>query len=168
VSSPNLEITRVGPESESILLNLLEYYLHDMAEWFNFEIGDDGRYGYDMSRHWQEDDGVYLAKVDGEPAGFALLSTAGEWLQQPNAFDVEEFFVVRKFRRLGVGQKFISTLWDQQAGTWLTRVLQANLPAVPFWRHTIATYSDDDYREDLRTINDQAWLFFWFDNGIAS
>ncbi len=159
-----LEIERVGPESEPILANLLEYYIHDMAPWFGIDIGDDGRYGYDMSRHWQADDGVYLARVDGEPAGFALLSTAGEWLQEPNAFDVEEFFVVRKFRRRGVGKEFISTLWEQQTGIWLIRVLQANLPAVPFWRHAIGAYTAGDYREDQRTVDGQSWYFFWFDN----
>ncbi len=163
MSSPHLDITQVGPESESILLNLLEYYLHDMAEWFTLDIGDDGHYSYDLSRHWKQDDAVYLARVDGEPAGFAMLSRAGRWLEQAN-IDVEEFFVVRKFRRLGVGTKFISTLWDQQSGIWLIRVLQANLAAVPFWRNTISTYTGNDYREDPCMVGDQPWYFFSFDN----
>jgi predicted acetyltransferase len=163
MSSSSFEITRVGPESEPILLNLLEYYLHDMAEWFQFDIGDDGRYGYDMSRHWEKDDAVYLARVDGKPAAFAFLSTAGKWLEDAH-IDVEEFFVVRRFRRTGIGKRFISTLWDQQTGIWLIRVLEANAPAVPFWRNSVSSYTGDDYREDQRMVDGQNWSFFSFDN----
>lgn len=163
MSSRGFEIKQVRSESEAVLLNLFEYYLHDMAQWFRFDIGDDGRYGYDMSRHWEQDDAVYLAQLDGKPAGFAILSTAGKWLEEPN-IDVEEFFVVRKFRRSGVGKEFITTLWDQQSGTWLIRVLEANLPAVPFWRNTISSYTSNDYREDRRMVEEEAWCFFSFDN----
>lgn len=28
----------------------------------------------------------------------------------------------------------------------------------------IATFTDDDYRQDRRTIDDHPWCFFWFDN----
>jgi len=163
MSSPHLDIRQVGPESEPILLNLFEYYLHDMAEWFKFDIGNDGRYGYDLSRHWEQKDPVYLAYMDDKPVGFALLSTAGKWLEEPN-IDVEEFFIVRKVRRSGVGKQFISTLWERQTGTWLIRVLEANLPAVPFWRNTISDYTNDDYREDRRIVDDEPWCFFSFDN----
>ncbi len=38
----NLSISRIGPESQQVLGNLFEHYLHDMAEWFLFDTKADG------------------------------------------------------------------------------------------------------------------------------
>ncbi|HVM95830.1 MAG TPA: GNAT family N-acetyltransferase, partial [Candidatus Acidoferrales bacterium] len=109
---PSLTIDRVGREANDILVNLFEHYLHDMAEWFHFDVGSDGRYAYDMSPHWQNNDPVYLARVHGALAGFALISSAKQWTNDPVSLDVREFFVIRRHRRSGVGQALIRKIWN--------------------------------------------------------
>lgn len=39
-----LTLERIGREADRVLRNLFEHFLHDMAEWLRFEIGDDGCY----------------------------------------------------------------------------------------------------------------------------
>jgi predicted acetyltransferase len=154
-----ITITRVGPEANTIVTNLFEHYLHDMAEWFLFDTDADGRYHYDMARHWARGDRVYLARVDG-----ALVGPAPDWLEDPTARDVEEFFVVRRHRHAGVADLLARTIWDAERGRWRVRVFEGNVPAVPFWRRIVGAYSERSHTEERRFNNDRHWVVFGFSN----
>ena len=145
-----------------MLRNLLQYYLHDMAEWFEVDTQADGRYSYDTSSIWTNGHDAYLAKVGDSPAGFALVGSAKEWLGDTGAHDMHEFFVIRRFRRNGFGQTMATLVWNERPGKWLVRVLEANATAVLFWRTAIASHSDGSYEEEGRTINGRSWRFFRF------
>ena len=160
--SNGLVVSKVGPESAVVLRNLFEHYLHDMAEWFQFDTDADGSYSYDTSEVWQQGYEVYLASVDGAHAGFALIGSAAEWLGDIGAHDVHEFFVIRRYRRNAVGQRMAVQLWDERPGEWLVRVYEANVPAVPFWRSIIANYAGGTYQEERRIVNEKPWRFFRF------
>jgi predicted acetyltransferase len=162
MSPPDLVISKIGPESEVVLRNLFEHYLHDMAEWFEFDTRPDGSYSYDTSSIWENGYDAYLAKVGDSIAGFALVGSADEWLGDIGAHDIHEFFVLRRFRRNGFGQRVATALWKERPGEWLVRVLEANAPAVLFWRTAISNHSHGSYREDERTIKGRPWRFFRF------
>jgi predicted acetyltransferase len=157
----NLSISKIGTESEAVLRNLFQHYLPEMAEWFDVEAEPDGSYAYDFSSIWKNY-GVYVAKIDNAHAGFALVGSAAEWLEDSCAHDVHEFFVVREFRRGHVGQRMAEFLWDQYPGEWLVRVLEANTPAMLFWRKTIASYARAIFTEEARIANGRPWRFFRF------
>jgi len=162
--APRVTITRVGEDASSILTNLFEHYLHDMAEWFGVETKDDGRYGYDPSLHWNRGDRVFLARVGGSLAGFAIVSTATKWLQAPDQYDMAEFFVIRRHRHSGVAETMATTVWNEFRGRWLVRVFERNAPAVPFWRRIVSTYTGGSYVEENPTIDGKKWVFLRFDN----
>ena len=138
MSPSNLSISKIGPESDAVLRNLFEHYLHDMAEWFEIDTQAGGSYSYDTSSVWDNGYDAYLAKVGDSIAGFALVGSAVEWLGDIGAHDVHEFFVIRGFRRNGVGQGMATALWNERSGEWLVRVLELNAPAVLFWRTAIS------------------------------
>jgi predicted acetyltransferase len=167
VSAPRVTIARVGREADTILANLFDHYLHDMAEWFLFDADVDGRYRYDLERHWARGDRVYLARVDGRLAGFALVGPTQPFIDDPNAHDVCEFFVVRRYRRAHVGEALARFIWDAEPGRWLVRVFEGNKPAIPFWRDVVARYTDRHYVEERRFHNNKWWAFFTFANGGA-
>ena len=75
----NVEIQPLQAAEEAVLGNLFELYLHDMAEWFGFDLGADGRYGYKLT----SSKAAYLIRVDGALAGFALTHSAAPWLTSP-------------------------------------------------------------------------------------
>ena len=158
----NLSISKIGPESEIVLRNLLGHYLHDMSEWFEVDTQPDGSYSYDTSLVWAQGYEVYLAKVGDSIAGVALMGSAAEWLGDIGAHDVHEFFVLRRFRRTGVGQRMATLLWKEHPGEWLVRVLEANAPAVAFWRGAISRYSRGSYQEEASMVAGRPWRFFKF------
>ena len=128
---PDLSISKIGPEFDVALRDLFQHYMRDMSEWFEANACDASAIlekGYD----------AYLAKVGDSPAGFALVGSAGEWAGGMSAYDVHEFFVLREFRRRGVGHSMAALIWDERPGPWLVRVLEANGPAVLFWRNAIS------------------------------
>ena len=161
-----IAITRVGPESSTILTNLFEFYLHDMAEWFRFDTGADGSFTYDMARHWERGDRAYLARVDDALAGFALVGPAPEWLEDPTAHDVDVFFVIRRHRHSGVADQLARMIWDAEPGRWRVRVFEGNVPAVPFWRRIVGTYTHNTYTEERLFNNGRNWAVFAFSNTI--
>jgi len=162
MSSTSLFLSKIGPESDVLLRNLFEHYGHDMAEWFEIDTKADGSYSYDTSLVWNNGYNVYLAKVDDSIAGFAIVGSAVEWLNNTDVLDVHEFFVIRRFRRRGFGQRMATLLWNEHPGEWLVRVLESNAPAVLFWRTVIESHSHRSYVEEVRVVNGRRWVFFRF------
>jgi predicted acetyltransferase len=116
-----------------------------MAEWFEIDTNSDGSCSYDTSLVWEKGYDAYLAKVGDSIAGFALVGPAAEWLGESGAYDVHEFFVIRRYRRRGFGQTIATLLWDERPGEWLVRVPEANAPAAAFWRTAISSCSRRSY-----------------------
>lgn len=156
-------IAEVDDSADAVLRNLLEHYSHDMAEWFHFESHEDGAYHFQTEKVWQDGFRVHLLYSRKIPVGFAIVGSADAYLGRPGARDVDEFFVVRRHRRRGLGQAFATHVWDTYAGQWLVRVLQANLPASPFWRGAISTYTGGQFDEGVRTVGGRPWSWFTFE-----
>lgn len=158
----NLVISKIGPQLDAALRNVAEHYCNEMSAWFDLARGADGRYSYDTASVWAKGYDAYLVKVDDSIAGFALIGSANEWLAAVGAHDVREFFVMPEFRRQGIGRSIARFLWGEYSGEWLVRALEANAPAVTFWRAEISSYSVGSYREAEHTVNGHRWKFFRF------
>src|SRR5215510_9920030 len=115
-----------SPSDAVLFSNLLELYVHDMSEIFpNVEIGADGRFGYGkLPLYWSEPDRrfPFLLRCDGRIAGFALATRGSPATDDPDVFDVAEFFVARGYRRFGVGRRAARLLWNRFPGKWIVRV----------------------------------------------
>jgi len=166
---PSLSFLKIGAESEDVLRSLFQHYLREMAEWFDVESNPDGSYAYDIAAIWEKGYQAYLAKVGDSVAGFALVGSADEWLGESSipreAHDVHEFFILREFRRSGIGQHLATHIWNEYRGEWLVRVLEANEPASAFWRTAIAGYARGSQREEARLAKGRPWVFFRFTSG---
>jgi predicted acetyltransferase len=163
----SFSISQIGPESEVVLRNLFEHYIHDMAEWFEIDTKADGSYSYDTSTLWRNGCRAYLAKAGDSMAGFAVVGSALEWSGEAGAHDMREFFVIRRFRRNGCGSRMATLLWNEHPGPWLVRVLESNAPAVLFWRTTISGYAHSTYTEESRTVGGRPWQFFRFVSTVS-
>jgi predicted acetyltransferase len=157
------DIRRVDHSHEVVMRNLLELYCHDMAEWFLFDANEVGLYSYASEKVWANDIDVFLAYAGAVPVGFALVASAAAFVRDPDAKDMEEFFVVRRHRRSGLGQALATHVWDLYPGRWLIRVYQGNLPAVPFWRGIITRYTHGNFTEEVRRVSDRPWSYFSFE-----
>jgi predicted acetyltransferase len=139
----NLEIIPAARGQMPILANLFELYAHDFSEFLDLDLGPDGRFGYqglplywtDPARH------ALLARVDGKLAGFALVKHGSEVSGDQSVWDMVEFFVVRRYRRLGIGTEVAHQVWRMFPGRWEVRVMEANRAALPFWERAIAAFT---------------------------
>jgi predicted acetyltransferase len=80
----------------------------------------------------------FLVHVDAILAGFALIKRIAT---DPETFDMGEFFILRRFRRRGVGRQVACDLFNRHPGRWEVREMPSNTPAQEFWRRTIAAYT---------------------------
>jgi predicted acetyltransferase len=87
----------------------------------------------------------------GEIAGFALVTRGSPATFDPTDLDLAEFFVLRGYRRSGVGRRAAGRLWDAVRGNWVVRVSDANGAGLHFWRDVVREYAGDHYVETLRS-----------------
>ncbi|MEP7012320.1 MAG: GNAT family N-acetyltransferase [Acidobacteriota bacterium] len=151
---------------ETTLSNLLELYAHDLSDTFGLELGAEGRYGYEkLPLYWSEPDRrfPYFIHLGTQLAGFALVTKGSPGLDDPQVFDMAEFFVVRRHRRSGVGRQAAFLLWDRLPGRWFVRVAEGNRHGQSFWESVIREYTGGEFTETVRPGSSQAWRVFSFD-----
>ncbi len=158
----NFRVERANRSSDRILGNLMEHYMHDMAEWFEFDSLEDGSYSYSTQQFWDEGFDVFLAYADLIPIGFAIVGSAQQWIGDQTARDLVEFFVIRRYRRKGVGLVLAEHVWGLYPVKWVVRVFQHNLPALPFWRVAVSGYTSGAYDEDIHQVEGHPWSYFTF------
>jgi predicted acetyltransferase len=145
----NVTVESASADEAPIIANLMELYLHDFAELGGPSIGPDGRYGYPyLEEYWREFGRLpFLIRVDGELAGFALVTERR--LLEPDApgHELTEFFVLRGWRRQGVGRAAAVQLFMRLPGHWAVGELVRNVAAIAFWRRVIGDLTGGRYRE---------------------
>jgi predicted acetyltransferase len=155
------------PSDAPLLANLLELYIHDLSETFLLETGADGRFGYDrLPLYWTEPGArfPFLIRRGARIVGFALVARGSPASEDADDLDVQEFIVLRRYRRLGVGRCAAHLLWDRLPGRWIVRVSQGNQGALRFWPPIIAEYTGGARTEYTRPGNPHAWTVFAFDS----
>lgn len=157
----NITITEIAYEDKKILWNLLQLYKHDFSEYHKNEIGSDGEYSYKyFERYWTEDSRhPYLIYVDGNIAGFVLINL--------NHFDgskavhyIPEFFILRKYRRLGIGSYAATYMLDLYKGNWEVSQDTRNKDSLDFWDKVIGKYTKENYTIVMRPENNKRILIF--------
>jgi predicted acetyltransferase len=140
--SADIQLVPAAPEQEPIMANLLELYAHDFSEFQHLELAADGRFGYKhLPLYWSDPDRhAFLVKVNGRLAGLVLVKRGSEVSEGALVWDVGEFFVVRGYRRQGVGTKVAHEVWRRFPGPWKVRVMQSNHEALKFWQRAITTF----------------------------
>jgi len=152
-----IDIVQATRDDEPVLAALAELYQYDFTEFTGEDVGADGRFGSDwLTRYWTEPGRyAFIARADGKLAGFALVRRGSELGVTPLPWDMVEFFVMRKYRRHGIGRVMATTMFDRFRGPWQVREMANNLPAHAFWRRTIGDYMQGKYEE--RTYDEEAW-----------
>lgn len=166
MTNPDEVVLDVAMSSDAgLLANLLELYVHDLSEVFPIELKADGRFGYDkLPLYWSEPERrfPFLIKYGARIAGFVLVTRGSPASDDPEVFDIAEFFVLRRYRRSGVGRRAAFLVWDRLPGRWTVRVSEGNIGALPFWEGVIAEYTKGVATEFERPGSPNAWRVFAF------
>ncbi|MDN3449427.1 GNAT family N-acetyltransferase [Planococcus sp. APC 3906] len=145
-----LEILQPTVDQKYILRNLMELYQYDFSEFENEDVNEDGVYGYrHLNNYWTTPGHFpFLIKVDGNLAGFALVrEIASSDTHSSSYFKICEFFIMKKYRKEGIGKKSAFYLFDFFPGAWEVAEIETNLPAQRFWRKVISEYTDNNFLE---------------------
>ena len=159
-----IELAKASRKDTPVLRRLYELYCHDFSEFTHSDVGDNGLYTDDLflTGYWREPGwSAFLVTADSRLAGFAwVLKTtiftpgsaecdqlAQAGLLQGEHILMEEFFILRKYRRQGLGLRVAQQLFDRFPGVWEVSEMIENTPAQAFWRKVIARYTAGRYIE---------------------
>jgi predicted acetyltransferase len=132
------------------IFRMLELYQHDLSDIWDQELDAHGEYGYALDRYWHNADcHPFAALANGCYVGFALVDGAvkvgdsGHWMDQ--------FFVLKKHRRSGVGRAVARRVFAELPGKWEVGQMANNLPAQAFWRRVVDECANGAFTEHTLT-----------------
>ncbi len=154
-------MTSLDPASDAerpVLENLFQLYAYDWSELASLDVGRDGRFAAPMlDAYWREGDHhPFLIRVDGRLAGFVLVAARSRLTGAAGVFDMAEFFVMRRYRRQGVGFAAASAAFERFPGRWEIRQRDENAAATAFWGRVVARYTGGKFQQ-LR-CDDATWV----------
>jgi predicted acetyltransferase len=144
-----VEARPAAQHESTVVRNLLQLYLDEFSPVDGREIEPDGTYGYPyLDLYWLEPGRYpFLLWADGRLAGFALIVDRSLIEPSESGFDMAEFFVLRRWRRRGVGEVAARLLFDRFRGDWWIVHHALNAPAQLFWRSVVQRYAGDSFVE---------------------
>lgn len=146
-----VKIVKASIDQKIILRHLLELYRYDSSEFDKEDVNNHGIYGYKyLDNYWTETDErfAFLVKVNENYAGFALvrkINKNGEFTEF--YYSMAEFFVMKKYRKNGIGRRVAFQIFDLLSGEWVVGQVEENIPAQKFWRKIVTEYTNDSYKE---------------------
>lgn len=135
------------------IYRMLDLYQHDLSDIWDQDLDAHGEYGYLLDEYFEQPESrACVITVEGRYAGFALvvprpvLPGAQHWLEQ--------YFIVKKYRRRGIGKNAAMALFDALPGQWQVGQMPRNHAGQAFWREVIRSYTRGNYTESTVTTDD--------------
>ncbi|MGF9698496.1 GNAT family N-acetyltransferase [Paenibacillus sp. MABNR03] len=155
----NYELIQASKAYKEVIKNLMQFYIYDFSEFVQCDVEDDGLFGaypY-LDDYWNEVDHrfPYVIKQDDKYIGFVLVRSIES--EERNYFSIAEFFIMKKYRKAGIGKAVAKQIFDTHKGHWEVYQLESNEPAQQFWNKVIHDYTQGNFTdrvEDGRRIQD--------------
>jgi predicted acetyltransferase len=151
---PDLDVRPARAADRLPLYRMLELYQHDLSDLWDQDLDVHGEYGYELDRYFGDPRcQAFVFVVGGRFAGFALVDdsvrlTGGErWMEQ--------FCVLKKYRRQGIGQRAARTVFEQLPGRWQVGQMAGNATALAFWRRVIGDVTNGAFTDAC--FDDERW-----------
>ena len=124
----SIELKILGENEKHILKNLWSLYVHDLSEYREtLNVLEDGTYPFpDFDLYFKEDYmHPILIKVDGKIGGFVLLTEPP--YSKVYDYGIQEFFILKKYRKKGVGTQVINKIFKTYKGNYRYLILEKNI-----------------------------------------
>jgi predicted acetyltransferase len=159
-----VELREPSRADRTLVRRMMELYQYDFSEFEDSDLDEHGLFGYgDLDYfYFEPSHKAFIISVDEKLAGFVLVDN--EVCVEDNERSITEFFVMRKYRKQGVGKQVAFEVFNQLPAKWEVRVIQANIPAQGFWRRVIAAYTKGTFQETVLDNDDWTGPVFSFDN----
>ncbi|MDO9629272.1 MAG: GNAT family N-acetyltransferase [Acholeplasmataceae bacterium] len=143
----NISLKIVKEEEKEILKNLLEKYQYEFSKYTKLDVNFLGLYGYPyLDYYWTEKNRwAYFIIVDEKLAGFVMVIDLPEVNDRSTDFQMAEFFVLHKYRRMNIGKKAVFEVFSKHQGKWQLKVHPENKTSISFWTNVIEEYTKKNY-----------------------
>ncbi|MEV2909830.1 GNAT family N-acetyltransferase [Paenibacillus larvae] len=161
INGNKIEIIQAGSSDKSVIRNLMQLYQYESTDYSGDDPDQHGYFDYPYLDHYWTEEGQMeerrlplLLKVNGNLAGFILINNHTVYLEQgEDTYTIAEFFVLKKWRKQGIGREAACQLFRRFKGTWEIREEGDNNPAHTFWRKVIHGFTQGNYKE----VNSPGW-----------
>lgn len=161
VREVDVTLVEAPPAARPLLERLLQLYAYDFSELMPLDVDELGNFegGTALAKCWKEPwRHAYIirtAPAGGHIVGFTILDERSRLTGDPDVADVAEFFVLRRYRRQGVGLAAATAAFALFPRRWEVRQTATNTAATAFWRRAITAYTRGAYSETL--VDDARW-----------
>jgi predicted acetyltransferase len=146
----HLDIQLAGTGDFGALEQLMELYQYDLSDIWPQDMDVSARYGFDLTRHRRaERSRAYIARSGAQYVGLALVApalvtrTEGTWMEQ--------FFILKRYRRTGAGRALARHVLFSHPGSWEIGQMPGNVAATAFWRRVIGEVTGEQFIEQQVT-----------------
>jgi predicted acetyltransferase len=147
----NFKLVKASQDEISIMSHLIQFYIYDFSEFVERDVKEDGLFEpYPGLRdYWQEENHKfpYFIKQEKTYLGFVLVRRIET--TEKNYFSMAEFFVMKRYRKKGLGRSIAQQVFDLHKGHWVVYQRETNKPAQIFWNKVIAEYTKGQFKERL-------------------
>ena len=160
-----IDLYRASADEQQIIGNLIQLYSYEFSTLCDTDVEYDGLFDWDGLEDYWNDTSLhpFLCKVKQKIAGFALIQRLSVVTGATNVWDMEDFFILEKYKRNGVGSAMLSELFREFTGQWEIRVLNGNNRALEFWNHVISKQCGASVQPAPTLINGRKFDVFSFE-----
>ncbi|MCR8656691.1 GNAT family N-acetyltransferase [Paenibacillus endoradicis] len=147
----NYELIKATEDYKDVLRNLMQFYIYDFSEFVKCDVEDDGLFGTypHLEDYWREVNHrfPYVIKQNDKYVGFVLVRLIES--KERNYFSIAEFFILKKYRKEGIGKAVAKQIFNLHKGQWEVYQIETNKPAQLFWNKTINEYTQGNFKERI-------------------
>jgi predicted acetyltransferase len=152
----SLAISLAEPHERALIEGLFQFYVYDFSEFEpagsdRFDVNAEARFDpYPLlDQYWRDPACVpLLIRVGGKLAGFALINAFAHSGQATDR-SMAEFFILRKYRRGGLGAAVVAEILARYPGRWEIAIARRNAPAMGFWPRAVGALG---FVRELKTL----------------
>jgi predicted acetyltransferase len=144
----SLSIGLATASERPVVENLMQCYLHDFSEFTNVTMDDQGRFEYPyLDHYWRVPDRWPLLIRQGKDVvGMALVRQVVDPAGGHTFHEMAEFFILRNYRRMGLGCAAAKLIFERFSGSWQVAILKSNHEAQTFWQAVITAQVGTQYQ----------------------
>ncbi|OWR32793.1 GNAT family N-acetyltransferase [Saccharibacillus sp. O23] len=152
----NFSIVPANHTHRNALADLMQFYIYDFSEFLGFDVEENGQYSpYPLDEYFEEGNRqfAYVIKREEKYAGFVLVRLIED--VGVRHYSIAEFFVLKKYRREGIGKAVAADIFSRHKGPWEVHQIENNKGAQIFWKRAIDEYTKGRFEElveDGKTI----------------
>jgi predicted acetyltransferase len=106
--------------------------------------------------------------MNGELAGFVFVKRGSEVSGHEAIWDMAEFFILRAYRRRGVGTQTAHEIFRHFPGPWEVRVMPSNISACHFWARAISSFTGEAIHPARVEKDTKLWDLYSFESKLGA